>query len=372
MRQPQPYFREQRQCWYVQLGKRQIKLDRDEKKAREKYHALMLGRQHVTETVRVNAVLLAFLEWAKKHRKPSSHEFYKRYVVSFAKQLPAGLAVGSLKPYHVTNWVDACYGEGGSNYRRNAIRAVQRALNWAVNEGYIEASPIAKVRKPASRPRDTIVTGEQWDRLSEVLRSRGRSGQSLLDLLTLMRQTGCRPLEARTVEARHLDRKARCLVFERELSKGQSEDSTVERRVVPLADEAFALCDRLAGERPRGPMFCKWTGKPWTNRDLKDYFGRLTRPMPRKDRKTGKPYQSTPALNFPVTAYVIRHTWATEAIERGLDLVTIATIMGHKDLSMLMKVYQHIKKKQEHLRSAVHQAIGAALPVAMPPVAVPA
>ena len=32
--------------------------------------------------------------------------------------------------------------------------------------------------------------------------------------------------------------------------------------------------------------------------------------------------------------------------------------MGHKDLTMLMKVYQHLQKKDQHIRTAMHQAIG--------------
>lgn len=59
------------------------------------------------------------------------------------------------------------------------------------------------------------------------------------------------------------------------------------------------------------------------------------------------------ALGFRVTPYAVRHTFATEKIIQGVDLVTIATLMGHVDLKMLMKVYQHIRKRGEHLRKAL-------------------
>jgi site-specific recombinase XerD len=61
---------------------------------------------------------------------------------------------------------------------------------------------------------------------------------------------------------------------------------------------------------------------------------------------------------------VIRHTWATEALENGVDLITVIT--GHEDLTQLMKTYQHIEKKRDHLRKALHQALGAKQPEAVP------
>ena len=58
-------------------------------------------------------------------------------------------------------------------------------------------------------------------------------------------------------------------------------------------------------------------------------------------------------LGFRVTPYMIRHTFATRKILEGVDLVTIATLMGHVDLKMLMKTYQHIRRRGEHLRKAL-------------------
>ena len=40
--------------------------------------------------------------------------------------------------------------------------------------------------------------------------------------------------------------------------------------------------------------------------------------------------------------YAFRHSFATHALERGVDSVTVAILMGHSDPSMLAKVYQHL------------------------------
>ena len=84
MRIPRPFYRKQNRTWYVQIGKKQHNLGKDKKAATQKYHALMLRRQGMTAETPVYHVLLLFLDWNKKHNAASTHEFYKRHVLSFA------------------------------------------------------------------------------------------------------------------------------------------------------------------------------------------------------------------------------------------------------------------------------------------------
>jgi hypothetical protein len=53
MREPKPFFRKQTGTWYVQIGKKQHNLGRDEQVAKQKYHALMAGRQPVMPHVTI-------------------------------------------------------------------------------------------------------------------------------------------------------------------------------------------------------------------------------------------------------------------------------------------------------------------------------
>ena len=56
--------------------------------------------------------------------------------------------------------------------------------------------------------------------------------------------------------------------------------------------------------------------------------------------------------------YALRHSWATHALERGVNALTVAVLMGHSDPSMLAKVYQHLSLNPEHLRSQLEKAVG--------------
>src|SRR6185312_14141275 len=57
----------------------------------------------------------------------------------------------------------------------------------------------------------------------------------------------------------------------------------------------------------------------------------------------------------PFRPYDLRHTWATRAAEAGIDLVTLASMLGHSKLSMVMR-YAH--PTQAH-RSAAMERLSA-------------
>ena len=54
--------------------------------------------------------------------------------------------------------------------------------------------------------------------------------------------------------------------------------------------------------------------------------------------------------------YAFRHSFATHALERGVDSVTVAVLMGHSDPSMLAKVYQHLTQNPAFLLEQAKRA----------------
>lgn len=353
MRTPKPYFKKSHKAWYVNLNGRPVRLaseEEGEQVAWDRYYQLMAGKQPIADNNPVAAILDRFLDHHKTKSAPSTYQFYVNALNSFANHIGVKMRLCDLKPFHVYDWIDRNHrtvkratpkgtidtGKPTSdNYRRNLIRAVKSAFRWAERREYIDRSPIRYVELPTARARDVYLTPEQWGKLvARVAKSRDHG--CLLDLITVVRETGCRPQEARRVEARHFSREERCWEFPVDESKGKQ-----EKRVVLLTDKAFEICQRLALKHPEGPMFRTSAGKPWTRRA---FSYRL--------------YCLSKKLGFEVCPYAIRHVFATDAIIRGVDLQTIAVIMGHKDLTMLSKIYQHIKRRSDHLRAGLKQAVG--------------
>jgi integrase len=48
-----------------------------------------------------------------------------------------------------------------------------------------------------------------------------------------------------------------------------------------------------------------------------------------------------------ITPYSLRHLFATEAIASGVDIGTVAKLMGHSSYTMIMQHYQHVLTKQK-------------------------
>ncbi|MBI3464897.1 MAG: tyrosine-type recombinase/integrase [Planctomycetes bacterium] len=223
-----------------------------------------------------------------------------------------------------------------------AITAVKRAFNWAADEGYIDHSPIARIKKPprTGRGEEAYLMPDQWQKLVATVKDGQKpyEVEPFLDYITVMKETGCRPQEIRKVEARHLDHAAKRWVFPVEESKDGKK--TKQKRIVELGDVAYGICQKLALKHPEGPLFRNSDGKPWTNYALSCRCQRLEE-----------------KLGFEVFPYAIRHTFATEAILNGVDVITIARLMGHSDLAMLNRIYQHVMRDKEYMQKARAKAI---------------
>jgi integrase len=63
-------------------------------------------------------------------------------------------------------------------------------------------------------------------------------------------------------------------------------------------------------------------------------------------------------LGVKFCLYNFRHSFATRLLESGVDALTVATLLGHTDVSMLGKVYQHLAHNPGHLLSQVRTTVG--------------
>ena len=56
--------------------------------------------------------------------------------------------------------------------------------------------------------------------------------------------------------------------------------------------------------------------------------------------------------------YALRHSWATNALRNGIDSLTVAILMGHRDPSTLARTYQHLCHNPNHLLAEARRASG--------------
>jgi len=380
---PKPFFRASRRLWYVQLGGKQINLGPDQNAAHEHYHKLMSGKiQHVSNE-QLLAIFEAFLEWTKQNTAPKTYEWYQRHLQLFVKSIPVKLRVDQLTPHHFTELFSNHPNWSGST-RHGLCRAVQRALNWAEEQRLIDRSPISTMKKPKCNARHVVISQSEYDHILQLV-----TGENFTEILLAAWETGARPQELTRVEGRHVDLINQRWVFSIEEAKGKKAP-----RIIYLSEPIMHLTRKLILRHPVGPLFRNEKGEPWTKSSLACAFGRLkiafghqkmkqlgiTLEHPHRfdaahyspgkqeaERKSHqkKLYEHRKSLDklarkhgTRYCLYHFRHTWATRALQRGLDPLTVAILMGHSDPSMLAKVYQHLAHDPAHMLKAAQRATG--------------
>lgn len=327
-RPAKPFFRKQTQSWYCSFSGKQFSLGKDKQLAFQKFHELM-ANQEEREQNRFSLYELSqvYLDWCQANRKPATYKQHRHFLKSFIGAVGKRQQAAQLKIYQVTKWHEGL--EIGSTSQNDAVGIVQRMLNWAVEQNYITRNPIAGMKKPKRKRRDVYYTAEQWAQIRENAQG------SLVDLLDFLYSTGCRPQEARSIEARHVHNDL--IIFPADESKGQ-----IEPRVIYMTPKAKEIVDKLLTKSLEGPLFRNDQGKPWTKNALVLRLNRISK-----------------KLGFRVIAYGARHSWATEALmSGGVDPISVALLMGHKDTTMVSRVYSHLAKNPDFLRQQAKKAVG--------------
>ena len=383
---PKPFFKKARKSWYVQIDRKQIKLGYDKEAAFQQYHQLMQqpAEQAVASPESLVNIIDAFLEWTERNRAPDTYEWYRYRLQRFVDKYP-DMQVSSLKPFHVEEWVDGY--DIAQTTRRNYFRSIKRCLSWATRQGRIEKNPIEALDIPGAERRDVYVPLDEFETmLTFVPCPRFR------DLLIATYQTGCRPQESLRVVGEYVDDKNARWIFPLMKSKGKKSP-----RIIYLNDAALAISSRLNDEFPEGELFRNAAGRAWSTEAVNCVFDRIQVRMGKKIllEKEQEPSE-TEIASFTKTLaptktekgvrrdkrpaelrceakrkllngmakkavpryslYALRHSWATNALKRGIDPLTVALLMGHKDPSMLARVYQHLSHSPDHMRAQARKA----------------
>jgi integrase len=402
---PKPFYKRKRNAWYVEIDRQQINLGQHpgglpppkKRNGRwqppheilDQYHALMSRQPEPAPPPAPGDSLVGlidrFLGWCKEHRAEETYEWYRWRLQLFVDSIDRSLTVAQLKPYHLDEFL-ARHPEWTSGMKHGACRAVQRAMRWAQKKGYIAQSPVADYEKPRPGKRKVVVAPAEFALLLSLA-----GGQNFRDLLIVTWETACRPQESLLVEARHVDLKNSRWVFPADEAKGEQWP-----RIVYLTDTALEITRRLMLKHPEGPIFRNARGVPWTPYAVNCAFIRAqvrlgllrmkqlgieVEPLAEPDRDARAKFSPQESQRYrqerkarlkerqrligklarqhgtKYCLYHLRHSWLDRALKRGVDPLTCAILMGHRDPSTISKVYQHLAQSPDYLRDAARKAV---------------
>jgi len=321
-RPPKPWYWKARKEWYCTIDGVRHRLGPDEQEAKRRFHEIMATPPKRTLPAGTVAELEEhFLHWTKQHRAPRTHEWYEE---KFARILPEirWKWADELRPYHVQQVFDA-HPNWNAGYKAGIVQAIKRLFNWAIEQGYLDTSPLKGLKSPAVQPRSRTLSEEEFAQVLACV-----PNDQFKDLARFVWYTGARPQEAIRIEARHLDKANGRLILPPAEAKGKRKP-----RIIYLPPEALEIVLRNAAAHPDGPIFRNTKGRPWTAYAVSCTFGRVK-------AKLGERF----------CLYALRHSYATHQLQKRVDPITLAHLLGHSDTSMLAKVYANVGEDVEYMR----------------------
>jgi len=311
----EPWPRKSTGTYYLTIDGHQYPLgtsDPHEAKIKAAELKRQLGQERTAEKLLL-PILDEFLVHIHATRAPATAREHLRYLRRWSESLPRGLTVDALTPRHFTRWLEQQTTLGPAG-KRNATVAAKFALNWAVEQGMIDRNPLALLRAPTAPRREIYLTAEQ---LEALIKAATPAAKPLLEFLFL---TGCRPIEARKVEARHVREAGKLVYFPAPEAKGKRHP---RRIFVPECLRESLL--RRTEVRPAGPLFLNSRGKPWTK-------NALVLAVRRARAKAGLP---------DAVAYLLRHSFATRYLDEGQSILKLQMLLGHTSVTTTQR-YQHL------------------------------
>lgn len=268
---------------------------------------LKAGRRLSANTVSSYARDLVLLERFAEERETGVDRLGRRDLEAFVRDLMAsGLAPRSVA---------------------RAVACVRGFYRFLLIDGRVASNPADDLRAPRSWPAlPKFLSLEDVDALLEQPDTATPVGVRDRALIELLYATGLRVSELVSLQEGDLRLDAGCLTC---LGKGDKE------RLVPIGGAAVEwvrryLTDarpRLLGPRTSARVFVNARGGT-----------RLTRVGFWKKLKQ---YARQAGLPRDLSPHVLRHSFATHLLERGADLRSIQTLLGHADLATT-QIYTHV------------------------------
>jgi len=210
----------------------------------------------------------------------------------------------------------------------NTVDTLRHILEIGVERGVIYDNPAAGISKArVTGKRLELPSKEQFAKLLKAIEDSGAwCAKDCADLVRFLAYSGCRINEAAHVTWKDVDGKKGVIWIN---GNPQTGTKNSESRPVPMIRPMRELLERLsAGPRePRNPK-----------RQGKGYIVTVTECREALERACEKVEIAR------MTHHDLRHLFATQCIESGIDIPTVSRWLGHKDGGALaMKTYGHLR-----------------------------
>ncbi len=236
----------------------------------------------------------------------------------------------------VSGWLVAL-SQAGISARAQArkLSALRGFYKFLLAERQVTADPTALIHGPKlPRKLPHVLTFEEVEQLMTAPDRAMPRGLRDHVMIQLLYASGLRVSELVGLKLGDIDLDSSCVSVS---GKGN------KRRLVPFGEVARdSLIGYLKDVRPR------WAARATDTQHL--FITERGRGMTRQGfwKLLGR-YARTSGIDKPISPHKLRHSFATHLLERGADLRSVQTMLGHADISTT-QVYTHVTT--EHLKAA--------------------
>ena len=297
--------------------------------------------RHIGRAPKLADAIAAYLEsLAVSGARPATIRKLRCHLARWSEAL-GHWRLDQLRPYHVTGFLDGLKRDGLSGRTCNLyVISLRHVLKRARRDGFLKTLPTDDLPwergETKARPLCTLADIEKVCAAGMTV---SKNGQQLADYLRFLAFSGCREQEALRVHWADVD-------FERKLLTVGA-DGCSKNREARRVNFSPALESHLREMLNRRAPDSQWLF-PSPQRGDADLPARTFRESLRLARQEA----GLPSLGFHDT----RHHFISYAVMSGVDFLTLARWVGHRDGGVLIgKVYGHLSN--EHAQAQAQRLV---------------
>lgn len=285
-------------------------------------------------------------EWLEYYVKPTSkRKTYLRYREIATRQISDRLGemeISEITPLILQRFITELSYSGnlktGGALAPNSINlniaVLQNSLKCAYVLGELKEYTASRVKRPKINEKKVSCFTKPEQKKIETAVLAGSKPKMTGVLICLY--TGLRLGELLALEWGDVDLKKQVIYVNKTCSDGKDDKETFRRitctpktdsseRTVPLPRQLVPVLKKLKKNSPSSFVICSETGKPLYIRSYQRSFNLLLK-----------------KLNIEHKGFhSLRHTFATRALECGMDVKTLSEVLGHKSATVTLNKYAH-------------------------------
>lgn len=282
-------------------------------------------------------------EWLTREKEPtlSPQAFYQlrlrlnKYIyAAFGDRKVQSLTRDEIEDFYR----EYLLGKAGNSVAVEVEKRFKELLRYAVKENIIQTNPheYAVVPKSKSISRVEAFTPEEQEKIVAYLK---KNMNSINMLFYLLLTTGMRVSEACALTWDDVDLKTGAINIDKIIVRYcgttvvQNHPKTASSvRTVYMSSTVLRYMKQYYGDaRVKGKLFETNGGNWQTAHNLRPRWQKIC-------AEIGIPYRGMHSL---------RHTFATRALEKGIDIKTVSRILGHRSVVTTMNIYQDVYSSQK-------------------------